>query len=79
MVKNKNKDNSSNSLVFGRWPQTTTIQVIPWSLADGRSQKVNGICLYLCHVSEGFGNNPAKIIYLALHVKQKVPQKTRLV
>ena len=21
-VKNKNKDNSSNSLVFGRWPQT---------------------------------------------------------
>ena len=45
MVKDKkkknNNNNSSNSLVFGRWPQTTTTttQVIPWSLADGRSQK----------------------------------------
>ena len=33
-----NKNNSSNSLVLSRWPQTTT-QMIPWSLADGSRQK----------------------------------------
>ena len=36
-----NNNNSSNSLVFGRWPQTkTTTRVIPRSLSDGCSQKV---------------------------------------
>ena len=40
--KNKNKNNNNNSiksLVFGLWPQTTTTQVIPWSLAYGPKQK----------------------------------------
>ena len=40
MVNKNNNNNSSNSLVFGLWPQTTTTQVIPWSLAFGHSPKL---------------------------------------
>ena len=56
MVKDKDKDNSSNSLVFGRWPQTKSIVTLstgrwPSRLADDDRQRGDSDLVESCATS----------------------------